>query len=153
MIQVNSIIKYCCLWFYLLFDQLLYLYLIGQKLIVAGSSNGTLQGADCNSEFYQPFKFLSSGSSRCVYEKSYCSGEGQVVFTNGTLENDRSCRCDYTRGYDFVNKPRHRCYCAPSEEDCSCHLKLCQSNYILSPGMQVQELYCKLFKGHLFQIF
>ncbi|XP_076070588.1 uncharacterized protein LOC143042207 isoform X1 [Mytilus galloprovincialis] len=108
----------------------------GQKLIVAGSSNGTLQGADCNSEFYQPFKFLSSGSSRCVYEKSYCSGEGQVVFTNGTLENDRSCRCDYTRGYDFVNKPRHRCYCAPSEEDCSCHLKLCQSNYILSPDYE-----------------
>ncbi|CAG2253821.1 unnamed protein product [Mytilus edulis] len=108
----------------------------GHKLIVAGSSNGTLQGADCNSEFYQPFKFLSSGSSRCVYEKSYCSGEGQVVYRNGTLENDRSCRCDYTRGYDFVNKPRHRCYCVPSEEDCSCHLKLCQSNYILSPDYE-----------------
>ncbi|XP_052076510.1 uncharacterized protein LOC127714492 isoform X2 [Mytilus californianus] len=104
-----------------------------QKLIVAGSSNGTLQGADCDSEFYQPFKFLSSGSSRCVYEKSYCSGEGLVTSRNGTLEKDRSCRCDYTRGYDFIDQPKHRCHCVPSEEDCSCHLKICPSNYILSP--------------------
>ncbi|XP_063414462.1 uncharacterized protein LOC134696543 [Mytilus trossulus] len=108
----------------------------GQQLIVAGSSNGTLQGADCNSEFYQPFKFLPSGNSRCVYEKSYCSGEGQVVYSNGTLENDRSCRCDYTRGYDFVNKRKRRCYCVPSEEDCSCHLKICPPNYILSPDYE-----------------
>ncbi|CAC5355617.1 unnamed protein product [Mytilus coruscus] len=105
----------------------------GQKLIVAGSSNGTLQGADCNSDFYQPFKFLSSGNSRCVYEKSYCNGEGLVTSSNGTLENDRSCRCDYTRGYNFINQPKHRCYCVPSEEDCSCHLKICPSNHILSP--------------------
>ncbi|XP_052076520.1 uncharacterized protein LOC127714493 isoform X3 [Mytilus californianus] len=108
----------------------------GQKLIVAGSSNGTLQGADCNSEFYQPFKFLSSGSSRCVYEKSHCTAEGQVTSSNGTLEKDRSCRCDYTRGYDFIVQPKHRCYCVPSEEDCSCHLKICSSNYILSPDYE-----------------
>ncbi|CAC5394960.1 unnamed protein product [Mytilus coruscus] len=108
----------------------------GRKLIVAGSSNGTLQGANCDSEFYQPFKFLSSGSSRCVYEKSYCSEEGLVTSRNGTLEKDRSCRCDYTRGYDFIVQPKHRCHCEPSEEDCSCHLKICPSNYILSPDYE-----------------
>lgn len=109
-------------------------FCLGHKFIVAGSSKGTLQGADCNSDFYQPFTFLSSGNSRCVFKKSHCSEEGQVVYRNGTSREDRSCRCDYTRGYDFINKPRHRCYCEPSEEDCSCHLKICQSDYILSQG-------------------
>lgn len=111
----------------------MFLY-VGHKLTVSGSTNGTLQGADCKNDFYQPFKFLSSGNSRCVYKKSFCSEDGQVAQSNGTLKKDSSCRCDYTRGYDFIVKPKHQCYCEPSEEDCSCYVKLCPSNYILSPG-------------------
>ncbi|XP_076070597.1 uncharacterized protein LOC143042213 [Mytilus galloprovincialis] len=105
----------------------------GQKLIVAGSSKGTLQGTDCDGNFYQPYKFLSSGNSRCVYKRSDCSEEGQVVYRNGTEKNDRSCRCDYTRGYDFVTRPNHQCLCVPSKEDCSCYHKTCPNKYILSP--------------------
>ncbi|VDI74393.1 Hypothetical predicted protein [Mytilus galloprovincialis] len=108
----------------------------GQKLIVAGSSTGTLQGTDCDSNFYQPFKFLSSGNSRCVYKKSYCSEEGQIVYRNGTEKNDKFCRCDYTRGYDFITRPNHPCWCVPSKEDCSCYHKTCSSNYILSPDYE-----------------
>ncbi|CAG2241959.1 DAPK [Mytilus edulis] len=109
----------------------------GQKLVVAGSVHGTLQGADCDDEFYQPFQFMSSGNSRCIYKKSICNEEGQVYSINGTLKKNRICRCDYTRGYDFVVRPNHRCYCEPSEEDCSCYLKLCSSYEMLSPAVTV----------------
>lgn len=112
---------------------------LGRKNVVAGSSNGTLQRDDCNNYFYQPFKFLTSGNSHCVYKTSNCSEEGQVVYKNGTKKNDTLCRCDYTRGYHFIIQPKHRCYCVPSEEDCSCHLKECQANFILSPGTCMLE--------------
>ncbi|XP_063416229.1 uncharacterized protein LOC134697872 [Mytilus trossulus] len=113
----------------------------GRKLIVAGSSEGTLQGNDCGTNVYQPFKFLSSGNSRCVYKKSDCSEEGQVVFRNGTEKNDRSCRCDYTRGYNFITRPNHPCLCVPSKEDCSCYHKICPTKYILSPELQKEILH------------
>ncbi|XP_052075798.1 uncharacterized protein LOC127713869, partial [Mytilus californianus] len=108
----------------------------GQKLIVAGSINGTLQGAPCENDFYQPFKFLSSGNSRCAYKKSYCNEEGQVIYGNGTQITDSVCRCDYTRGFNFIIRPKHRCYCVPSDEDCSCYSKICPYNYILSPDYE-----------------
>ncbi|XP_071124005.1 uncharacterized protein [Mytilus edulis] len=108
----------------------------GQKLIVAGSFQGTLQGADCDNDFYQPFQFWSSGNSRCVYKKSYCSEEGQIISSNGTEKTDSVCRCDYTRGFDFIVRPNHRCYCEPAKEDCSCYLKSCSSNEILSPDYE-----------------
>ncbi|CAC5359809.1 unnamed protein product [Mytilus coruscus] len=108
----------------------------GQKLIVAGSFTGTLQGAPCENYFYQPFKFLSSGNSRCVYKKSYCNEEGQVIYGNGTQKTDSKCRCDYTRGYNFIIRPKHGCYCVPTAEDCYCYSKICPSNYILSPDYE-----------------
>ncbi|XP_052075788.1 uncharacterized protein LOC127713858 isoform X2 [Mytilus californianus] len=108
----------------------------GQKLIVAGSFQGTLQGADCDNDFYQPFQFLSSGNSRCVYKKSYCNEEGQIISSNGTVKTDSVCRCDYTRGFDFIVRPKHRCDCVPAKEDCSCYLKLCSSNEMLSPDYE-----------------
>ncbi|CAC5359852.1 unnamed protein product [Mytilus coruscus] len=108
----------------------------GQKLIVAGSFQGTLQGSYCDNDFYQPFQFWSSGNSRCVYKKSYCREEGQIISSNGTVKTDSVCRCDYTRGFDFIVRPKHRCYCVPAKEDCSCYLKLCSSNEILSPDYE-----------------
>ncbi|XP_076072010.1 uncharacterized protein LOC143043715 [Mytilus galloprovincialis] len=79
---------------------------------------------------------MSSGNSRCIYKKSFCNEEGQVYSNNGTLKKNRICRCDYTRGYDFVVRPNRRCYCEPSEEDCSCYLKLCSSDEMLSPDYE-----------------
>lgn len=71
--------------FFDFFTYNMFLY-VGHKLTVSGSTNGTLQGADCKNDFYQPFKFLSSGNSRCVYKKSFCSEDGQVAQSNGTLK-------------------------------------------------------------------
>ncbi|CAC5359857.1 unnamed protein product [Mytilus coruscus] len=107
----------------------------GKKLIVAGSTQGTIQGANCRNDFYQPFKFWTNESHSCVLTKSYCNEEGQVVYRNETTKEDRSCRCDDTRGFDFIIRPKHRCYCIPSEEDCSCHLKIWPSYYNFSQGM------------------
>jgi hypothetical protein len=76
-----------------------------------------------------------------VYEKSLCNEEGQIVFKNGTKISDRTCRCDYSRGYDFVVKPKDGCECIPSEEDCSCYHKTCQTGFILSPGESTFNLF------------
>lgn len=111
------------------------LFYVGFKLIVSGSKEGTLQGDNCNKDFYQPFKFSTSGNSKCIFQKSYCNDEGQVLYRNGTNKTDNVCRCDYTRGYDFIVRPKHRCGCLPSVEDCSCYLKNCSYNEMLSQGM------------------
>ncbi|XP_076070598.1 uncharacterized protein LOC143042222 [Mytilus galloprovincialis] len=104
----------------------------GLKLTISGS----IQGVVCDNDFYQPNKFWSSGNSRCAFKKSICSDEGQLLFNNGTTEDDRLCRCDYTKGYDFIVRPQHECYCIPSEEDCSCYNKKCSVNDILSPDYE-----------------
>ncbi|CAC5387100.1 unnamed protein product [Mytilus coruscus] len=88
----------------------------------------------CSSKRYQPFPFNTSGHNVCVYEKSFCSEEGQIANDTGTTTNDRTCRCDYTRGYEFIIRPKQTggCVCSPSEEDCSCVLKKCEKDLILS---------------------
>ncbi|CAG2247148.1 unnamed protein product [Mytilus edulis] len=74
----------------------------------------------CIFERYQPIAFSSFGNSDCVFRKSTCSEEGQVVCSDNSLDVDITCRCDYTKGYTFVSKTRNPCYCIPSNEDCSC---------------------------------
>lgn len=96
---------------------------------------GSLEGVQCDTDRYQPFKFWTNGSRICKYDKSLCNGEGQVPFSSGTNKKDRACRCDYTEGYDFVARPKNVCYCIPSEEDCSCFIRQCPSGFVLSPGM------------------
>lgn len=105
--------------------------LLGYKIQVVGS----LEGVQCASDRYQPFIFWTNGSNICQFEKSICAGEGQISLTSGTNKADTTCRCDYTKGYDFVVKPKHKCYCMPTEEDCSCFIQYCPSGYVLSPGM------------------
>lgn len=111
------------------------LFCIGYKQIVSGSKQGTLDGDLCDKNVYQPFPFNSSGNSRCVYQRSHCSEEGQVIYRDGTNKANTKCRCDNTRGYDFLHRPKNRCFCVPSEEDCSCYLKICSFDGILSPGI------------------
>ena len=95
----------------------------------------------CNDTRYQPIKFVTNGNSDCIFRKSLCTEEGQILFTNGTTETDSTCRCDYTQGYAFVTVPRSKCYCRPSEEDCSCYLKKCQGiGYYLSAGITLSHL-------------
>lgn len=87
--------------------------------------------AECKAGRYQPIVFTTHGNSGCIFLKSNCDGDGQIVYNNGTSNNDIACRCDYTKGYVFVSKPKHSCFCIPSEEDCSCFRVKCTK---LSPG-------------------
>ncbi|XP_076086860.1 uncharacterized protein LOC143057439 [Mytilus galloprovincialis] len=96
----------------------------GRKNVLRGGLDADI----CSSERYQPWPitFLTNVSNSCIFHKSACSEEGQVVYDNGNRNTDVTCRCDYTRGYEFSIKPRNPCFCVPSEEDCSCYLKMCQ---------------------------
>ncbi|XP_076108934.1 uncharacterized protein LOC143076921 [Mytilus galloprovincialis] len=89
---------------------------IGSKLVFQPLFNL----AKCNVERFQPIVFTTHGNSKCILRKSECSEEGQVVYSNESSSIDTVCRCDYTRGYAHVSKPQNRCFCIPSEEDCSC---------------------------------
>ncbi|VDI65759.1 Hypothetical predicted protein [Mytilus galloprovincialis] len=99
--------------------------------------SGNLQyfaGRSCYSNRYQPHKWWTNGSSDCQYLKSMCNGEGQVPFDNGTISRDRKCRCDYTNYYTFLNNSTmNRCHCDPTEEDCSCYIKKCKIDEVLTP--------------------
>lgn len=60
-----------------------------------------------------------------------CDDEGQIIHNPGSPSTDTACRCDYTKGYAFISSPANRCFCIPSEEDCSCFRVTCIK---LSPG-------------------
>lgn len=64
-----------------------------------------------------------------------CEGEGQVVFHSGTLISDGACRCDYTKGYKFIQQPKQNCFCIPSAEDCSCYISKCGDGLNLASGI------------------
>lgn len=88
----------------------------------------------CGSERFQPFSLRSNFSNRCVMRKSHCNGEGQVVYNKGTTTYDISCRCNYNIKFAFVSNPKSRCFCIPSQEDCSCYKKECPVDQYLTPG-------------------
>jgi hypothetical protein len=89
----------------------------------------------CPPERYQPKLVMSNDYYQCQFRKSGCSEEGQVKYNMAeTTTNDTKCRCDYTRSYAFVEKPRNTCYCIPSEEDCSCYLNKCHKEQKLDTG-------------------
>ncbi|CAG2204195.1 unnamed protein product [Mytilus edulis] len=94
---------------------------IGSKLVFQPLFNL----AECNSGRYQPIVFTTHGNSECIYSQSKCTAEGQVVFSNGSARTDTTCRCDYTKGYAFVTRPKNSCFCNPSDEDCSCFRVTC----------------------------
>lgn len=104
----------------------------GEKYVITGRR----RNVDCSSEKFQPFLFWSNTSSHCVFIKSKCNEPGQVLFNNGSTKRDRSCRCDYSRGFTFIRKPKNPCYCIPSEEDCSCYHTACTGNKKLTPDYE-----------------
>ncbi|XP_071164677.1 uncharacterized protein [Mytilus edulis] len=93
---------------------------------------GGLNSKHCPDGQYQPMPYASNEDNKndkCLYLKTRCNGEGQLIHDiSEKPDKDRTCRCDYSRGYDFVYKPRNRCYCIPTEEDCSCYRKPCNNN-------------------------
>lgn len=104
---------------------------LGYKFIFRGS----LDGKKCDKDYYQPFKFWTNATSKCLLQKSQCTEEGQITAEDGNSITDRTCRCDYTRGYTFFKQPLKKCFCVPSLEDCSCHQTTCPSSYHFTPGM------------------
>ncbi|CAG2208090.1 unnamed protein product [Mytilus edulis] len=62
-----------------------------------------------------------------------CSEEGQIIFNNGTFRDDRSCRCNFKKGFALNITTQHPCQCIPSKEDCSCYKKHCPTDYVLTP--------------------
>ncbi|XP_076084523.1 uncharacterized protein LOC143055275 [Mytilus galloprovincialis] len=89
---------------------------IGSKLVFQPLFNL----AECDAGRYQPIVFTTHGNSECIYSKSKCADEGQVVYSNGSSSADTACSCDHANGYSFVTRPKNSCFCKPSEEDCSC---------------------------------
>lgn len=105
----------------LFFLRYFFICILGSKLIFEPFFNK----AECSYKRYQPFPFSTDGSSNCVYQKSACNEDGQYVFHKGISKNDTTCGCNFLKGYTFITKPRHKCYCMPSEEDCSCYKHAC----------------------------
>lgn len=105
-------------------------FVLGFKYIIIGNLNGQ----PCENNRFQPFKFSMDGYNECVFLKSTCNDNGQILHNHGTPKSDITCSCDYTRGYAFVNKPNNTCYCNPRYEDCSCYKKSCRENEVLTAG-------------------
>lgn len=112
-------------------DATFHYVIIGYKLVIAGKYTTR---KPCSTNRYQPFKFRPNKISDCLLQKSLCSEEGQISFAESTSRKDRMCKCDYRKSYAFISQPDNRCYCVPSEEDCSCFMKRCSENFTLSPG-------------------
>ena len=70
-----------------------------------------------------------------MYQKSQCNEEGQIVYSNGSAKEDRTCTCDYRAGYAFLREPAGKCFCSPSVEDCSCYKKTCTDQSLLNKGI------------------
>ena len=79
----------------------------------------------CPLERYQPFPYNTNEINECIYLKSNCTEEGQIISDNGTTSRDSGCRCDYTKGYTYVSPPINPCNCHPVLEDCSCYAMKC----------------------------
>lgn len=70
---------------------------------------------------YQPIKFRSILNNQCILLKSFCNELGQKLFSVGSTREDTKCYCDYEKGFLYITKPSHPCFCVPAEEDCSCY--------------------------------
>lgn len=103
-------------------------YTTGRMAVHSGNLNAVL----CSSIRYMPFIFVSNMSDECLYQKSKCNEEGQITYENRSTTYDTSCLCDFTKGYAFVTTPTNKCFCIPSEEDCSCYKKICEDQILSS---------------------
>ncbi|XP_052075431.1 uncharacterized protein LOC127712866 [Mytilus californianus] len=110
----------------------------GDKTVV---NSGNFDTESCLMERFQPFSFFTSQGNNCIYKKTMCIEEGQLIYSNGTSVYDRKCRCDYTNNFSFVSKKRvDMCSCDPTNEDCSCFIKLCSVGQILTPDYQCVKI-------------
>ncbi|CAC5400771.1 unnamed protein product [Mytilus coruscus] len=101
----------------------------GSKRVFAGS----FTRGKCMQNRFQPFYFQTNESmSDCIYSKSLCSEEGQILYNDDSTKVDRTCRCNHKKNFAFIKTPKNLCYCIPTEEDCYCYIKPCPVNLTLS---------------------
>lgn len=94
---------------------LIFIY-VGRKCVLRGN----LDSEECSFKRFQPIVFRTEGNSDCIYTKSSCEDQGQVIHHNGSTANNRKCRCAFDCGYLFVFTPQLTSFCNPFVEDCSC---------------------------------
>ncbi|CAC5384647.1 unnamed protein product [Mytilus coruscus] len=60
--------------------------LVRDKTVV---NSGNFDTESCSLDRFQPFSFSSSQGNECVYKKTMCIEEGQLIYNNGTSRYDR----------------------------------------------------------------
>lgn len=103
-------------------------------MTVIDKTSGHLNSEACHEGTFQRHPYKSNTQCACMETKGHCNETGQVVASNGSTTEDRTCRCDFRRGYKFSIKPSNECFCQSSSEDCTCKKIECETGYRLSPG-------------------
>ena len=109
------------------------MYIISGHATVLDKS-GNINAVPCREGTFQRHHYMSNTQCACNETKGHCNKRGQVVASNGSTTEDRTCRCDFRRGYKFSTKPSNECVCQSSSEDCTCIKEECKTGYRLSPG-------------------
>ena len=105
--------------------------------------SGNINDEDCRVGTFQRSHYESNTQCACNETKGHCNKTGQVVASNGSTTEDRTCRCDFRRGYKFFIKPSNACVCQSSSEDCTCIKEECKTVYRMSPDYEcVSENLC-----------
>ncbi|CAG2193458.1 unnamed protein product [Mytilus edulis] len=95
---------------------------------IQDKNSGNLNSENCPGDEFQFEPSWSNEQSRCLFRKSFCNEEGQIIYSDENSSRDRRCVCDYTNGYKFTTYPINRNYCVPFEEDCSCYRDIKQED-------------------------
>ncbi|CAG2216774.1 unnamed protein product [Mytilus edulis] len=109
--------------------------------------SGNLDVEKCSDTYFAPFMYWSNDSVECPYQKSVCAEEGQVILDNGSEEEDVKCFCDYRQGYEYIFKPKHDCYCSPTDEDCTCFRKKCKDEGSILTSVTIWFIRIKRKRG------
>lgn len=95
---------------------------------IQDKDSGNLNSEICPEDEFQFGPSWSNEQSKCLFRKSLCNEEGQIIYSHENSSRDRRCACDHTDGYKLTTHPRNRQYCIPFVEDCSCYRDIKQED-------------------------
>ena len=110
------------------------MYIISGYATILDQLSGLIHTVPCREGTFQRHPYKSNTQCACNETKGHCNKTGQIVASNGSTTEDRTCRCDFRRGYKFSIKPSNECVCQSSSEDCTCIKEECKTGHRLSPG-------------------
>lgn len=102
-------------------------------------NSGYLNSEICPGDEFQFRHSWSNEQSRCLFKKSLCNEEGQIIYSDKNSSRDRSCACDHTNGYKFITYPKNQNFCVPFDEDCSCYRDINQEDSYSTDIMNVND--------------